>query len=397
MDHDNKYKNVRPIIDTGCSKTNYNIYLKEKFKDMLIKEHEGFKRIKVKSLVSILNDVESMTENLYTQTSDNEENIKFENPVLLLDVRTYQEYKECHLKGAINYPHTFLFRGANQFSNEILKYKNRNDRLIIVYDKNERLAQKVAQGLMERNILNCFLLSGGIIAMVRENPERIEGNIPDDIKEIVKGDKIEKKKNKIYFSSISSIPSIKELKPIEINHAYNKILNKTPSLEWNNKLNPPPSSINNNNNNNNININNNYNNNNYLSSNIQYGQHGHRRSSSQISYASSTSSRSSRSSTTTTTTTTSNQNSEKKFERITYYSHLKKPQPVTDPFDFSVIKKNIPLAIKKDSEENQKRFQNSKNSDLSSSASSLNSNYHALWRIKPKPITEKITHTKNKR
>jgi len=213
--------------------------------------------------------------------------------------------------------------------------------------------------------------------MVRENPERIEGNIPDDIKEIVKGDKIEKKKNKIYFSSISSIPSIKELKPIEINHAYNKILNKTPSLEWNNKLNPPPSSINNNNNNNNININNNYNNNNYLSSNIQYGQHGHRRSSSQISYASSTSSRSSRSSTTTTTTTTtSNQNSEKKFERITYYSHLKKPQPVTDPFDFSVIKKNIPLAIKKDSEENQKRFQNSKNSDLSSSASSLNSNYH---------------------
>ncbi|OUM57917.1 hypothetical protein PIROE2DRAFT_64736, partial [Piromyces sp. E2] len=83
----------------------------------------------------------------------------------------------------INYPHTHLFRGANQYSNEMLKYKNKNDKLIIVYDKNERLAQKVAQGLLERNIQNCFMLSGGIIAMAREYPEYIVGDIPKDIKD----------------------------------------------------------------------------------------------------------------------------------------------------------------------------------------------------------------------
>eukprot|EP00833_Pecoramyces_ruminatium_P005736 jgi/Orpsp1_1/1179768/evm.model.c7180000070689.1 len=61
---------------------------------MLIKEHEGFKRIKVKSLISIINDINSVTEQLYTHEYDKKKEIKFENPILILDVRTYQEYKE---------------------------------------------------------------------------------------------------------------------------------------------------------------------------------------------------------------------------------------------------------------------------------------------------------------
>ncbi|ORX82391.1 hypothetical protein BCR32DRAFT_292705 [Anaeromyces robustus] len=358
--HENKYKNIKPIIDTGCSKTNYNNYLREKFRDMLIKEHEGFKRIKVKSLILIIEDINSMIEQLNNNDEDDiTKEINLDNPILLLDVRNSQDYMQYHIKGAINYPHTYLFRGANQYSNEIIKYKNKNDKLIIVYDENERLAQKVAQGLMERNILNCFMFSGGLIAMLREYPEYIVGKIPETIKEIVT---VRKNVN---------VRNVNLDKKIENDH---KILLQSSSLLENNHSNKTSSSINCNNNNSKNNDTN------FTTTIIK-----HNRSPSQVSHTSSISSKSSYT-----------QNSEKRFERITYYHDLKKPQPITDPFDFSVIKKNIPIAIRKNSEENQKKSKLLKKMS-SSSPPSLNTNYHALWRIKPKPITEKVTRMNNKR
>ncbi|ORX53316.1 Rhodanese-like protein [Piromyces finnis] len=377
----NKYKNIRPVIDTGCSKSNYAIYLREKFKDMLIKENEGFKRIKVKSLISIMEDIHLVIEQLnsyMTKDTINKEN--FENPILLLDVRGYQEYKLCHIKGAINYPHTFLFRGANQYSNEILKYKNKKDRLIIIYDENERLAQKVAQGLLERNIQNCFMLSGGIVAIVRDYPEYIIGEIPKEIKEKITN-KLENEKKNIHKITRSFIPMDYEFKSYDINR-YNGHSLPIPTKK----------SINS-----------------YDGMNIR-----HSRSPSQFSSTSTSSSKSSQknlihlntshlpspppsrspsqlSISSTSSKSSYTQNSEKKFERITYYSDLKKHQPITDPFAISMIKKNIPMTLFKDLDKNQK---NTCKSRPPSPPPLVNTNYHALWRIKPKPITEKITAIK---
>jgi len=62
---------------------------------MLIKEHEGFKRIKVKSLISIIEDINLVMEQLNNiPTDDTLDKVKLENHILLLDVREYQEYKQ---------------------------------------------------------------------------------------------------------------------------------------------------------------------------------------------------------------------------------------------------------------------------------------------------------------
>lgn len=43
-------------------------------------------------------------------------------PFLLLDVREKDDYDQCHIIGALNYPAAMLSRSFNYFTKEILSY-----------------------------------------------------------------------------------------------------------------------------------------------------------------------------------------------------------------------------------------------------------------------------------
>lgn len=71
---------------------------------MLHKENETFRRIKAKTVISLFNDIENL---LLKKNEEGKENkvdfeveinkkvrLNNENPILLLDVRTIQEYKQ---------------------------------------------------------------------------------------------------------------------------------------------------------------------------------------------------------------------------------------------------------------------------------------------------------------
>jgi centrosomal protein CEP41 len=60
---------------------------------------------------------------------------------LLLDLRDPDDFQQCCILGAYSYPAPALSRSVNNFSAEILEYKNKEpDRIIIVYDYDERIA-----------------------------------------------------------------------------------------------------------------------------------------------------------------------------------------------------------------------------------------------------------------
>jgi len=71
---------------------------------MLIKENEGFKRIKVTSLLSLMKDIAAFKEQLQNKNNEDGDGEdlgtlhpqKFENPLLLLDVREYEDYKKWY-------------------------------------------------------------------------------------------------------------------------------------------------------------------------------------------------------------------------------------------------------------------------------------------------------------
>jgi len=112
---------------------------------------------------------------------------------LLLDLRDPDDFQQCCILGAHSYPAPALSRSVNNFSAEILEYRNKEpDRIIIVYDYDERIAvvrdpheeasyvpddrpdsqkalrdtygwvwQPAANLFYEKGIDNVFMLSGG--------------------------------------------------------------------------------------------------------------------------------------------------------------------------------------------------------------------------------------------
>ena len=97
---------------------------------------------------------------------------------ILLDLRDEDEYKEWHIKEAINFPAPNISR--DKVFSQLLRYKNNPDKLIVVYMNDERMGTHYAKLLFEKGFDNVFLLSGGIEKFTLNFPEQVEGtNVPD--------------------------------------------------------------------------------------------------------------------------------------------------------------------------------------------------------------------------
>ncbi|XP_033888381.1 centrosomal protein of 41 kDa-like [Acipenser ruthenus] len=100
-------------------------------------------------------------------------------PYLLLDVRDKDEYEQCHIIGAYNYPIATLSRTMNPYTKEVLEYKNASGKIIILYDEDERVASQAATTMCERGFENLFMLSGGLKVIAQKFPEGLTtGSFP---------------------------------------------------------------------------------------------------------------------------------------------------------------------------------------------------------------------------
>ncbi|XP_034031803.1 centrosomal protein of 41 kDa isoform X2 [Thalassophryne amazonica] len=102
-----------------------------------------------------------------------------ECPYLLLDVRDCDQYDQCHIIGAHSFPVAMLNRTMNPYTKELLEYKNAAGKIIIVYDEDEKIANRAATILCERTFDNVFLLSGGLSEIAQKFPGSMTtGTIP---------------------------------------------------------------------------------------------------------------------------------------------------------------------------------------------------------------------------
>ncbi|TPP61334.1 Centrosomal protein of 41 kDa B [Fasciola gigantica] len=109
-----------------------------------------------------------------------------EQPYLLLDVRDRDEYDQCHIISALNYPIAMLSRSVNFETPEMLAFRNKPGHIIIIYDEDERIAPRAATTLVQRGYCNLFLLSGGLKVAWKQFPEGlIIGEMPDSIRQVL--------------------------------------------------------------------------------------------------------------------------------------------------------------------------------------------------------------------
>jgi len=118
----------------------------------------------LKNQISIKEEIaDEMGENIWSA----------DRPFLLLDIRPTEKYESGHIKTARSYPHVRLARAVNFETPEMLAYKNRESKLIVVYDYDEAIAAKFATTMMQRGYDNVFLLSGGLRVAYIKFPERL--------------------------------------------------------------------------------------------------------------------------------------------------------------------------------------------------------------------------------
>lgn len=91
----------------------------------------------------------------------------------MLDLRDPDEYDFWRIKEAINYPAANI--GRDKIIPELYRFKNKPDKLIIIYMGDERKGCAAANLLVEKGYENTFLLSGGIETFNEEFHHLVEG------------------------------------------------------------------------------------------------------------------------------------------------------------------------------------------------------------------------------
>ena len=92
---------------------------------------------------------------------------------LLLDLRDPEDYDFWRLKESISYPAANIAR--DKIIPELYRFKNKANKLIIVYMSDERKGCAAANLLAEKGYENVFLLSGGIEQFNEEFHHLVEG------------------------------------------------------------------------------------------------------------------------------------------------------------------------------------------------------------------------------
>ncbi|XP_072027095.1 centrosomal protein of 41 kDa A-like [Amphiura filiformis] len=100
-------------------------------------------------------------------------------PYLLLDLRDNDDYQKCHIISAKNYPTAMLSRSCNNYTKDMMSYRNQPGKIIVMYDEDERIGPMAASTLAQRGFDNTFLLSGGLkVASQRFPSGLVTGTLP---------------------------------------------------------------------------------------------------------------------------------------------------------------------------------------------------------------------------
>ena len=104
---------------------------------------------------------------------------------LLLDLRDPEEYDFFRIREAINYPAANI--GRDKVIPELFRYKNKTNKMIIIYMGDERKGTAAANLMAEKGYENVFLLSGGVDQFNEEFHPMVEGrDVPKPQSHIMK-------------------------------------------------------------------------------------------------------------------------------------------------------------------------------------------------------------------
>ncbi|GAB5353464.1 hypothetical protein AAMO2058_000038200 [Amorphochlora amoebiformis] len=170
-----KYNKVKPVVKTGVHVGN--------IKKPLCTKGEIFHRVNRGQLSQLMLTSEYSEEQIQdlpgsarrtVEVNEQDEASKCSQDFLLLDFRDIKDYKKCHIKGATQYSPLRIRR--DQFTAELYAYRNKSDKIVIVYEEKEcKAGIDAATLLVQKGYSNIYLLTGGLKRFAKKFPELVFG------------------------------------------------------------------------------------------------------------------------------------------------------------------------------------------------------------------------------
>jgi len=100
--------------------------------------------------------------------------------LLILDLRSFEQFEQCHIFGAKLYDPKELSKATNNFPREVYFYKGSidGDKMIVIYDEDGKSAPAIGNAFVEKGIENTYVLSGGFLGACAGCPQMLMGQPP---------------------------------------------------------------------------------------------------------------------------------------------------------------------------------------------------------------------------
>lgn len=180
-----KYAKTKPVVDTGMT-VELAQYMKMNANRLKRQPGELFHRVLTSTIANYLeNRIRPLIleDGGYASPMDEyhggEDTAAKSNMVyLVLDCRTVEEYRECHIAGALHYPKSKLHHAVNPFLPEMFAIKNQKDKMIVLYDLDDERVTDVGNALFQKGIDNVAIMAGGLKEFVQDFSKYLIGVSP---------------------------------------------------------------------------------------------------------------------------------------------------------------------------------------------------------------------------
>jgi centrosomal protein CEP41 len=133
-------------------------------------------------------DASSMVSSVVPSQAGTDVLSKQEGNLLILDVRSFEQFHECHIFGARHYDPAQLTKATNNFPRELYYFRGPmgGDKMVVLYDHDGKGMQSIANTFVERGVENTYVLSGGLLGAAYRCPQLLVG-LPPTEEEIIAG------------------------------------------------------------------------------------------------------------------------------------------------------------------------------------------------------------------
>ncbi|EPY29917.1 hypothetical protein STCU_04327 [Strigomonas culicis] len=139
---------------------------------------------------------------------------------LLVDCREAEDYEKCHIKGALYYPKTRIYHGTNPFLTEMYAFKNKENKMIVLYDLEEERVAALANTIFEKGVDNIAILAGGLREFVQDYSSYIDGESPVPI--VPRDARLQRRADQITQARSEARTSISHSKPKSLSNSLAK-------------------------------------------------------------------------------------------------------------------------------------------------------------------------------